>query len=109
MVTRWQAAGFGLSMALVVTLTVLGLWEASPAGGAQWAAYQQAYARLASSQAGTSAEVSPEIVQIEIPALGRVDRCTTCHLGVKNPALADAPEPFRAHGQILDSHPPERF
>lgn len=27
----------------------------------------------------------------------RVDRCTTCHLGVADPVMAGAPEPFRFH------------
>jgi len=38
------------------------------------------------------------IQQIWIPELdNRVDRCTTCHLGVADEAMADAREPFRQH------------
>jgi len=38
------------------------------------------------------------IRQIWIPELDdRVDRCTTCHLGVADAAMVDAPEPFRFH------------
>jgi cytochrome c2 len=38
------------------------------------------------------------IQQIWIPELdNRVDRCTTCHLGVADELMADAPEPFRLH------------
>jgi mono/diheme cytochrome c family protein len=38
------------------------------------------------------------IRQIWIPALDdRVDRCVTCHLGVEEPRMAGAAEPFRLH------------
>ncbi|HEY3053723.1 MAG TPA: c-type cytochrome [Thermoanaerobaculia bacterium] len=38
------------------------------------------------------------IQQIWIPDFqDRVDRCTTCHLGVADSLMADAPQPFRAH------------
>lgn len=32
--------------------------------------------------------------------LDQVDRCTTCHLGVDDPALTEAPQPFTAHPGI---------
>ncbi|MBI2104783.1 MAG: c-type cytochrome [Candidatus Omnitrophica bacterium] len=54
--------------------------------------------------------LSPGIKQLIISDLDRVDRCTTCHLAVDKPQLALAEEPFTAHpGQILQSHPPEKF
>lgn len=34
---------------------------------------------------------------LQIP---RVDRCTTCHLGIDQAALADWPQPFTAHPQL---------
>jgi cytochrome c2 len=38
------------------------------------------------------------IEQIWTPEFdNRVDRCTTCHLGVSDAVMADAPEPFRTH------------
>ncbi len=40
------------------------------------------------------------IKQIWNQKLDRVDRCVTCHLGIKNEALANAPEPFRTHPTI---------
>jgi len=41
----------------------------------------------------------------------RVDRCQTCHLGWKDPTMADAPEPFREHPypELLKLHNPETF
>ena len=37
------------------------------------------------------------IEQVWLRDLDRVDRCTTCHLGVADPAMAGAPEPHRLH------------
>src|SRR6266545_3005010 len=37
----------------------------------------------------------------------RVDRCTTCHLGVADAAMVGAHEPFRLHPQT--AHTPEDF
>jgi hypothetical protein len=43
----------------------------------------------------------PGIHQIWLPELGVVDRCTTCHLGLKEASLADVNEqPFRKHPAI---------
>jgi len=45
----------------------------------------------------------------------RVDRCTTCHLGIDNPAYTDAPQPFTTHPNLklyLDKnspHPMDKF
>ena len=39
-----------------------------------------------------------EVRQIWIPELDdHVDRCTSCHLGVEEPRMTRAPEPFRTH------------
>jgi cytochrome c2 len=48
-------------------------------------------------------------------AIPRVDRCTTCHLGIDNTAYQDAPQPFKTHPKLdlyLSSgskHPLESF
>jgi cytochrome c2 len=48
--------------------------------------------------------------QIWLPDLDRVDRCTTCHLGIDDPAFAAAPALFRSHpGTWLTTHPVERY
>ncbi len=48
------------------------------------------------------------IHQIWLPAFdNRVDRCTTCHLGVSDPIMKGAPEPFRIHPWT--PHTPEAF
>jgi cytochrome c2 len=53
-------------------------------------------ATVKAAQAYTSRPIAIE--QIWIPEFdNRVDRCTTCHLGVADEAMADAREPFRQH------------
>jgi mono/diheme cytochrome c family protein len=53
-------------------------------------------ANVKAAQAYASRPIA--IQQIWIPELdNRVDRCTTCHLGVADEAMADAREPFRLH------------
>jgi len=48
------------------------------------------------------------IQQIWIPDFdNRVDRCTTCHLGVADDAMADARQPFRRHPAT--AHTPKDF
>ena len=45
----------------------------------------------------------------------RVDRCTTCHLGIDQPAFQDAPQPFKTHPKMdlylaaSAAHPVEQF
>jgi mono/diheme cytochrome c family protein len=79
-----------------------------------WKTYQRAYIRAERAAASTPAErqaaanLRVGIRQITLPALERVDRCTTCHLAVENPAYADAEHPLRYHPHH-DRHPFEEF
>jgi mono/diheme cytochrome c family protein len=82
--------------------------------GAEWRAAQARFRRLEATlknphQLSQSASAAG-LRQIWLPDLGRVDRCTTCHLGIDDPAFAEAPLPFRSHpGTWLTTHPVERF
>ncbi|MBI4342831.1 MAG: c-type cytochrome [Candidatus Omnitrophica bacterium] len=50
------------------------------------------------------------IKQVIVSNLGRVDRCTTCHLAIDKPQLELGQEPFRSHpGDYLKWHPVEQF
>jgi len=82
----------------------------------EWKGYQVEYRDLAVKQAGSpklkeaARRMTVEVRQTYLPKLGRVDRCTSCHLGVENPAMAKAPQPFRAHpGEFLQAHKLDRF
>lgn len=78
---------------------------------------QQQYQKLAVSRARSAraaeeiGQRSVAIQQIWLPDLdNRVDRCTTCHLGVAEPTMAGAPKPFSLHPST--AHTPdgiERF
>lgn len=66
-------------------------------------------ARAANLKAAQSYASRPVAIhQIWIPDFdNRVDRCTTCHLGVADEAMADAREPFRRHPATV--HTPKDF
>jgi len=75
---------------------------------------QRQYRRIGAARApGMKAAVAYAsrpiaIQQIWIPDFeNRVDRCTTCHLGVADEAMAGAPQPFRQHPATV--HTPRDF
>ncbi|HET7152727.1 MAG TPA: cytochrome c [Candidatus Kapabacteria bacterium] len=72
-----------------------------------WKSYQEQYNKLITTLPQRVAPTEIGIKQIWVQDLDRVDRCTTCHLGMKNNALKDAPQPFRTHPKIY--HDVEEF
>jgi len=104
----WQAVALVLGLVATVALFLLALRERQ----SEWAQYQRLYAQMAGTHAAPSATMPvlrPEIVQIDLPNLHRVDRCPTCHLGMTDTRMAGAPMPFTQHSPLLASHPPERL
>jgi len=101
---------FGLSF-LALVLIVAAVWQASTPS---WKTYQHQFFQLEAQgepNAVTKAAVlatPPAIHQVILPGLQRVDRCTTCHLGVDDPTMKNAPEPFRYH-RGLGPHVPSKF
>jgi len=83
---------------------------------AEWRAHQEAYA-MALAEKSRSADTPAAEFPIELRQsylkhldLDRVDRCTTCHVGIDNRSFKDAEQPLTAHpGDLLVSHPPDRF
>ncbi len=73
----------------------------------EWRSYQQQYLKLirGRGEAVTLQRHFREgLQQIWLPELGVVDRCTTCHVGLKEPSLADvSTQPFRRHPVIPHS------
>ena len=50
------------------------------------------------------------IHQVEIADLNRTDRCVTCHMGVEDPRMEGASQPFAAHPPgFFDDHPPDEY
>ncbi len=77
----------------------------------EWRHYQHGYLRLVRnrSEANTlQRHFKGGIQQIWLPELGVVDRCTTCHVGMKEASLTDvATQPYRKHPVI--PHNPDQF
>lgn len=87
---------------------------------AEWKGYQREYYRkLAEITGDPSVAGTPlKVMQIWNEELGQADRCTSCHLGIDNPAFADADQPLKAHPFFVDAkgekgfvfyHPFEKF
>ena len=78
----------------------------------EWSDYQAEFKDYVAQRFGPAraAKIETGIQQVWVPALGRTDRCTTCHLGVEWKGLESAPEPFRSHPkQILEKHPISKY
>jgi mono/diheme cytochrome c family protein len=51
-----------------------------------------------------------EIRQVDLPQLGTTDRCVSCHVGMDNPAMAGARQPYAPHsGDYLKHHPVSKY
>ncbi len=99
---------FGLlSLALVATV----VWAVWKEARAEWRVHQARYAVLEAGAPAVNAEDGTRgVQQIWMPDLDRVDRCTSCHLGIAEPERKGAAQPFRAHpGRWLETHRPDRF
>ncbi len=82
----------------------------------EWRSHQENYkAQLVASASDVNAKNSAlsfvvNHKQIYLTELGKIDRCTTCHLGVENPNLVQAEQPLTKHpGTYLDYHPVSKF
>ena len=101
---------FALSLlALVLMLAVV--WQASTPS---WKTYQREFYRLEAmgepNAAAKSAVLEAPLMvkQILLPGLQRVDRCTTCHMGVEDPTMKSASLPHTFHPD-LGPHIPAKF
>jgi DNA-binding helix-hairpin-helix protein with protein kinase domain len=89
---------FFFALSLIVLVLMLGaVWQA---GSPTWKTYQQEFHRLEAvgepNAAAKSDVLNASLVihQDLLPGLQRVDRCTTCHLGVEDPTMKNARQPF---------------
>ena len=101
---------FALSL-IALALILAAVWQAVIHRGRQ---YQTEFYRLEAQGEPNAAakaaivETSLEIRQDLLSGLQRVDRCTTCHLGVEDPTMKNAPQPYRFHPDLAP-HAPARF
>jgi mono/diheme cytochrome c family protein len=107
---RLQQLFFALSL-VALALILAAAWQANTPS---WKIYQKNFLQLeAQGEPNAVAKAAvlatpPQVHQTLLPGLQRVDRCTTCHLGVDDPTMKNAPEPFRYHAG-LGPHIPSRF
>ena len=107
---RLQQYFFVLSVLSLLLIVGAAYQASTPA----WKRYQKQYLSLEAQgepNAITKAAVlatPPEIHQVMLTGLQRVDRCTTCHMGVEDPTMKNAAEPFRYH-ENLGPHIPSKF
>jgi mono/diheme cytochrome c family protein len=73
----------------------------------EWKGYQYEYNGLIKELPQRIKPAEIGIKQIWVRKLDKVDRCTTCHLGLEEKALVGAKEPFRTHPHIY--HDLEEF
>jgi mono/diheme cytochrome c family protein len=101
---------FALSLVVLVAMVVAIRQAAAP----PWKQYQTQYYRLASLREPNAAAKNAvlaaplAIQQVLLPGLQRVDRCTTCHLGVEDPTMKSAALPFTFHANLMP-HRTDKF
>lgn len=103
----WQSL-FGDSVRAfgVVSLIFLVSLAIAPAKNyfSEWRHYQHGYLRLIRNRSDANTlqrHFAGGVQQVWLPDLGVVDRCTSCHVGLKEASLADIPtQPFRTHPVI---------
>ncbi len=89
-----------------VSVVLLALLAIAPAKNyfSEWRHYQNGYLRLIRNRGDAvtlQRHVQPGIQQIWHPELGVTDRCTSCHVGLKEASLADvSTQPYRKHPVI---------
>ena len=98
------ARAFGsMSLVLLVMLAI------APAKNffSEWRHYQRGYLKLIRTRADAltlQRHFSPGFQQIWLPEMGAVDRCTTCHVAMKEASLSDvSTQPYRPHPPIPHS------
>jgi mono/diheme cytochrome c family protein len=90
----------------VVSLVFLGSLAIAPAKNrfSEWRHYQHGYLKMIRNRSDAvtlQRHFQGGIQQIWLPDLGVVDRCTSCHVGLKEASLADVNvQPFRPHPVI---------
>jgi len=97
-----------------LALLFLSAYEEHFAG--TWRGHQLAYRNLAVARASNATvRAATETMEINfrqvfLPKLDRVDRCTTCHVGIDDPGMVDAELPLRSHsGTVFEHHPLDKF
>lgn len=106
-----RPVSWGLLAASALSVTLLTYAMLQENVLSQWRHVQRTYRSMLTAstdpkQQELARDFSVETRQVDLPQLGTVDRCVTCHVGIDNPAMSSAPQPFRSHaGTVLQEHP----
>lgn len=83
---------------------------------ADWRGYQVEFQEqlqslaVAEDEKSIADEFEIRLRQVDLPALQRIDRCTSCHVGMEDPRMTGLEQPLSTHpGAFLTQHDPERF
>jgi mono/diheme cytochrome c family protein len=105
-----------LTIGSLATLILLFVAAARENYFAEWRQTQRDYRTLLLAKAEGEGEVKAargfgvEIRQIVARDLNTFDRCISCHLGLDDPRMADAPQPYTTHpGDYLQDHDMDKF
>lgn len=106
----YQLAVIVTSSLLIILLFLA--WFFSGAGQ-EWRRYQKDYKDLVYEMQDSLSDISYQYAgahQYDLEGLNRIDRCASCHLGIENPDLNKAEQPFTMHpGTFLEDHPVEKY
>jgi mono/diheme cytochrome c family protein len=98
----------------VLFLLFIGVWI-SEGKHKEWRKDQREYTRLLretekGEESRGRVDAERGIMQLGLPALGRVDRCISCHRGLEDPGMKEAPQPHTMHpGSFLADHPVQEY
>jgi mono/diheme cytochrome c family protein len=73
----------------------------------EWRGIQKNFNNFLDSYPQKIKPIEVGIKQIWVTDLNRIDRCTSCHLGITNSKLINVPEPYNTHPKIY--HDIEKF
>ena len=92
-------------LASLLLISLIGAWVHEGLGK-EWRWVQRDYAALLAEDE----DFERGILQVELSQFDRVDRCISCHSGIEDSRMKDAPQPHRLHpGTILDDHPLKEY
>jgi mono/diheme cytochrome c family protein len=87
---------------LITAIIFLGVLAISPLKDyfSEWRTVQKHYNRYIKQLPQKVKPAPLALKQIWVPKLNKTDRCVTCHIGIDDSKLANAPVPFSNHSQI---------
>lgn len=103
-----------LGGAVLLLLIIVMAWIVEGTGQ-EWKKEQRVYETLLEEMVNEGEDPFQDglergIIQVRLPDLDRVDRCLSCHNGLEDPRMTEAPQPHTAHpGELLSKHPAEQY